>query len=200
MMNDYISEYYQEIKEGSVIAGKWIILLYEYIIRGLEQKEFYFAPKKANKAIKFIENYCHHSKGRNDLLKLELWQKALISTIFGIVDENNYRIFREIVLIVARKNGKSVLDSAIATYMLTKDNEGGAEIYSVATKREQSKIVWEESKRMIKKSPILAKRIRCLIGGIYYDANDSFFRALASDSNSLDGLNAHLVIADEVHA
>ena len=86
------------------------------------------------------------------------------------------------------------------TKMLAKDGEGGAEIYSVATKRDQSKIVWEESKKMIKKSPCLAKRIRCLIGGIYYDATDSSFRALASDSNSLDGLNAHLVIADEVHA
>ena len=84
--------------------------------------------------------------------------------------------------------------------MLTKDGEGGAEVYSVATKRDQSKIVWEEAKKMIKKSPSLAKRIRCLVGGIYYDATDSVFRALASDSNSLDGLNAHLVIADEVHA
>ena len=84
--------------------------------------------------------------------------------------------------------------------MLTADYEGGAEIYSVATQKDQSKIVWEETKRMIKKSPILAKIIRCLIGGIYYDATDSIFRALASDSNSLDGLNAHLVVADEVHA
>ena len=125
----------------------------------------------------------------------------MLQALFGFVDkETGLRKYKKAIFFVARKNGKSVLDSAIATYMLTKDNEGGAEIYSVATKREQSKIVWEESKRMIKKSPVLAKRIRCLIGGIYYDANDSYFRALASDSNSLDGLNAHLVIADEVHA
>ena len=76
-MTNYIHEYYQAIKEGSIVVGRWILLLYEYIIRGLENKSFYFAPKKANRAVKFIENYCHHSKGRNDLLKLELWQKAV---------------------------------------------------------------------------------------------------------------------------
>ena len=92
------------------------------------------------------------------------------------------------------------MDSGLATYMLTKDGEGGAEVYSIATKREQAKVVWDEAKRMIKKSPALAKRIRCLVGGIFYDETESQMKALASDSNSLDGLNAHFVIADEVHA
>ena len=124
----------------------------------------------------------------------------MLEAAFGFVDENDKRKYRKVIFFVARKNGKSVLDSAIATYMLTKDGEGGAEIYSIATKKEQAKIVWEEAKRMIKKSPSLNKRIRCLVGGIYYDKKDSYFRALASDSNSLDGLNSHLVIADEVHA
>ena len=175
-----------------------------FVNRGIEESHTYiFDEKKSLRCIHFIEKYCKQSKGRwaGKSLKLELFQKAMLQSLFGFVDkETGLRKYKKVVFFVARKNGKSVLDSAIATYMLTKDNEGGAEIYSVATKREQSKIVWEESKRMIKKSPILAKRIRCLIGGIYYDANDSFFRALASDSNSLDGLNAHLVIADEVHA
>jgi phage terminase large subunit-like protein len=84
--------------------------------------------------------------------------------------------------------------------MLSKDGEGGAEVYSVATMKDQAKIVWEESKKMVKKSPALDKRMRCLINGIFYDATESSFKALASESNSLDGLNAHFVIADEVHA
>ena len=92
------------------------------------------------------------------------------------------------------------MDSGLANYMLTKDGEGGAEVYSVATKRDQAKVVWDEAKRMIKKSPALQKRVRCLVGGIYYDATESSFKALASDSNSLDGLNAHFVVCDEVHA
>ena len=175
-----------------------------FINKGIEETHTYiFDEKQSLRCIHFIEKYLRQSKGRwaGKPLKLELFQKAMLQSLFGFVDkETGLRKYKKAIFFVARKNGKSVLDSAIATYMLTKDNEGGAEIYSVATKREQSKIVWEESKRMIKKSPILAKRIRCLIGGIYYDANDSYFRALASDSNSLDGLNAHLVIADEVHA
>ncbi len=175
-----------------------------FVNKGIEETHTYiFDEKKSLRCIHFIEKYCKQSKGRwaGKPLKLELFQKAMLQALFGFVDKDTgLRKYKKCIFFVARKNGKSVLDSAIATYMLTKDNEGGAEIYSVATKREQSKIVWEESKRMIKKSPILAKRIRCLIGGIYYDANDSYFRALASDSNSLDGLNAHLVIADEVHA
>ena len=175
-----------------------------FVNKGIEETHTYiFDEKKSLRCIHFIEKYCKQSKGRwaGKPLKLELFQKAMLQALFGFVDKDTgLRKYKKTIFFVARKNGKSVLDSAIATYMLTKDNEGGAEIYSVATKREQSKIVWEESKRMIKKSPILAKRIRCLIGGIYYDANDSYFRALASDSNSLDGLNAHLVIADEVHA
>ena len=170
---------------------------------GKDEKHIYrFDEAKGQRPIRFIEKFIKQSKGKwtGKPLKLELFQKAMIEAAFGFVDENGKRKYRKIIFFVARKNGKSVLDSALATYMLTADGEGGAEIYSIATKKEQSKIVWEESKRMIRKSPELAKRIRCLVGGIYFDQKDSYFRALASDSNSLDGLNSHLVIADEVHA
>ena len=213
----YIKEYYKWIQDNPDKVCQKIKKQYaklvnnvkkeqkvSFVNKGIEESHTYiFDEKKSLRCIHFIEKYCKQSKGRwaGKPLKLELFQKAMLQSLFGFVDkETGLRKYKKTIFFVARKNGKSVLDSAIATYMLTKDYEGGAEIYSVATKREQSKIVWEESKRMIKKSPILAKRIRCLIGGIYYDANDSFFRALASDSNSLDGLNAHLVIADEVHA
>ena len=141
-MNNYIYEYFQQIRDGSIVVGKWVLLLYEYIVKGLENKTFYFAPKKANRAIKFIENYCHHSKGRNDLLKLELWQKALVSIIFGIVDESGLRQFREVVLIIARKNGKSLLGAAIMAYMSFLDEEYGAEIYCLAPKLDQAEIVY----------------------------------------------------------
>ena len=167
-----------------------------------ETHTYKFDAKKGQRPIEFIERFLKQSKGKwnGKPLKLELFQKAMIEATFGFVDERGLRKYRKVIFFVARKNGKSVLDSAIATYMLVADHEGGAEIYSVATKRDQSKIVWEESKKMIRKSPELAKRIRCLVGGIYYDKKDSYYRALASDSNSLDGLNSHLVIADEVHA
>ena len=215
----YIEEYYKWILENPNKVCNKIKKQYEKLANDIHKEQkvtflnkttneeethvYVYDEYKGHRIINFIEKYCKQSKGRwaGKPLKLELFQKAMLEALYGFVDkETGLRKYKKVIFFVARKNGKSVLDSAIATYMLTKDNEGGAEIYSVATKREQSKIVWEESKRMIKKSPILAGRIRCLIGGIYYDANDSYFRALASDSNSLDGLNAHLVIADEVHA
>lgn len=215
----YIEEYNNWIKKNPNKVCTKVKKVYEKLVNDLktpkkvsfinnvtgevESHTYIFDEKKSLRPIHFIEKYCRQSKGKwnGKPLKLELFQKAFIQALFGFVDKDTgLRKYRKAILFVARKNGKSVLDSAIANYMLTKDGEGGAEIYSVATKRDQSKIVWEESKKMIKKSPALAKRIRCLIGGIYYDATDSSFRALASDSNSLDGLNAHLVIADEVHA
>lgn len=199
-MNNYINEYYQAIKEGSVIAGRWIILLYEYIVKGLENKSFYFAPKKANRAIKYIENYCHHSKGRSDLLKLELWQKALVSVIFGVVDENNYRQFREIVLIVARKNGKSLFAAAIMDYVAFLDGEYGAEIYCLAPKLEQAEIVYscfwqmcfaeEETRTKIQK--------RGRLNDYYIPDSNTVIKKVAFNAKKSDGFNPHLVICDEV--
>ena len=215
----YIEEYYYYILNNPNKVCKKVKTIYSRLVKNIktpqtvsffnkttgetETHTYIFDEKKSLRCIHFIEKYCRQSKGiwNGKPLKLELFQKAFLQALFGFVDETTgLRKYRKAIFFVARKNGKSVLDSAIATYMLTKDNEGGCEVYSIATKKEQAKIVWEESKKMIKKSPALTKRIRCLIGGIYYDATDSSFRALASDSNSLDGLNAHMVIADEVHA
>lgn len=215
----YIEEYNEWIKQNPNKVCRKIKLIYQKLVDDIktpktvsffnkltgenETHTYIFNEKKSLRPIHFIERYCRQSKGKwgGEPLKLELFQKAFIQALFGFVDKDTrLRKYKKGIFFVARKNGKSTMDSGIANYMLTKDNENGAEVYSVATKRDQAKVVWEESKKMIKKSPSLAKRIRCLVGGIYYDANDSYFRALASDSNSLDGLNAHCVIADEVHA
>ena len=196
--NDKIKKIYKKLVDD-IKTPKRV----SFIINGKEETHTYkFDEEKANRPIGFIEKGIKQSKGQwnGKPLKLELFQKAFIEALFGFVDENGIRKYRKAIFFVARKNGKSVLDSALATYMLVADKEGGAEVYSVATKRDQAKIVWEEAKRMIKKSPALNKLIRCLVGGIYYDRKDSVFRALASDSNSLDGLNSHFVICDEVHA
>ena len=210
---NWITEYYKWLKNNPDKVNLKIKKIYErlnenvskeQVVKYKDQEHVYILDlDKANRPIVFIEKFLKQSKGQwsGKPLKLELFQKAFISALFGFVDkETGLRKYRKAVFFVARKNGKSVLDSAIAIYMLVADKEGGAEVYSVATKKEQAKIVWDEAKRMIKKSPALDKAMRCLIGGIYYDKKDSYFRALASDSNSLDGLNSHLVIADEVHA
>lgn len=215
----YIEEYYKYLKENPDRACHKVLTVYEKLVKDIkkprkvtffnsiteenETHTFIFDEKLGNLPIEFIERFCKHSKGKwaGKQVILELWQKAFISALFGFIDEETkIRKYKKGALFVARKNGKSTVDGGLGNFMLTKDGEGGAEIYSVATKKDQAKVVWEEAKRMIKKSPALNKRIRCLVGGIYYDATESFFKALASDSNSLDGLNAHFVIADEVHA
>lgn len=215
----YIEKYYKFLLDNPDKANHKVLVAYKKLVDDLKKPKtvtffneiteenethtFVFDEKKATLPIDFIEKYCKHSKGKwaGKPVILELWQKALIQSAFGFVDkETRLRKYKKVLFFVARKNGKSTLDSSLSLYMLTKDSEGGSEVYSVATKREQAKIVWEESKRMIKKSPALAKRCRCLVGGIYYDRTESFMKALASDSNSLDGLNTHFGVADEVHA
>lgn len=165
--------------------------------------EWEYDEEKANHAIVFIERYCRHSKGKMGGCPfiLELWQKALVAATFGIVHKiDGTRKFQEVVLIVARKNGKSTLAAAIGLYLQIADGEPGAEIYACATKKDQAKIIWLEAKRMVKKSKALRKRIKPLIAQMTSDFNDSFFMPLGRDSDSLDGLNVHGALLDEIHA
>lgn len=218
-MMTYIEEYYQFLLKNPDKANKKILIVYKKLVQDIynprqvsffneiteetETHTYIFDLNKANRPIQFIEKFCKHSKGKwaGKPVKLELWQKAFIQAGFGFVDKTTrLRKYKKIVLFVARKNGKSTIDAGLGNYMLTSAREGGAEVYSIATKRDQAKVVWDEAKRMIKKSPALAKRIRALVTGLYYDETESFFKALSSDSNSLDGLNAFFVIADEIHA
>ena len=199
-----IIEYYNAIEEGEVVSDK-VRRVYKKLIIDLNNKnsEWEYSAKKANHAIEFIENFCKHSKGKTGgkPFILELWQKAMIAALFGFVHRiDETRKYREFVLIVARKNGKSALGSAIALYMLMADGEAGPEIVSAATKKDQAKIIWSEAKRMVKKSPVLSKRAKCLVSEIATSFNDGTFKPLSSDSNTLDGLNVHCSLIDELHA
>lgn len=199
-----IREYYNVIQNGEVVSDK-VKRVYQKLIKDLDNKnsEWEYSPKRANHAIEFIENFCKHSKGKmgGKPFILELWQKAMIAALFGFVHKiDEVRKYREFILIVARKNGKSALGSAIALYMLMADGEFGPEIVSAATKKDQAKIIWSEAKRMVKKSPTLSKRARCLVSEIATDFNDGTFKPLSSDSNTLDGLNVHCSLIDELHA
>ena len=197
-MIDYIRAYYQAIKNGSIIVGKWVILLYEYIIKGLENKTFSFCAKKADTAINFIEKYCHHSKGRNDRLKLELWQKALVSVIFGIVDNNGFRQFREVLLVVGRKNGKSLFAAAIAEYMAYYDNEYGAEVYCLAPKLEQADIIYSCFWQMSQQEEAARVRIKARKSDYYIADSNTTVKKIAFNAKKSDGFNPHLVVCDEI--
>lgn len=197
-MTNYIYEYYYKIKTGEIVVGKWILLIYEYIVRGLEENKFFFNAKKANKAIKFIENFCHHCEGRDDLLKLELWQKAIVSVIFGIVEDDGYRVFREIVIIISRKNGKTLFASAIIAYMSYLDGEYGAKVYCLAPKLEQANIVYENFYQMLKKEIELDELAKKRRSDIYLQEFNTSIKPIAFNAKKSDGFNPQLVICDEI--
>lgn len=200
----YIELYYKKIVNNEVIVSNKIRKIYKHLVDNIENPSgaYFFNEAKADHAINFIESYCKHSKGKvgGKPFILELWQKALVSATFGFVDKDGLRQYRELILIVARKNGKSALGSALALYMLFADDEAGAEIYSAATRKDQAKIIWNEAVKMIKKSPALKRRSKCLVSEIKSFMNEGSFRPLSSDSNSLDGLNVHAALLDEIHA
>ncbi|MBC8933315.1 terminase large subunit [Bacillus anthracis] len=200
-----IIEYYNKIESGEEIVGYKVKRIYKKLVDDIyDQDSIYeYNPKRANHAMEFIENFCKHSKGKwaGKPIDLELWQKAFIGSLFGFIHKiDGTRKYREALLIVARKNGKSTLSSGICLYLQIADGEGGAEVYAVATKEKQAKIVWSEAKRMVKKSPVLSKRIKALVKELNADFNDSTFQPVGSDSDTLDGLNVHGALLDEIHA
>ena len=201
-MDNYILRYYQKIKDGSVTVGRWIQLLYEHIIRELEEKSITYAPKRANKAINFIETQCRHSEGRlaPGFLKLELWQKALVSCIFGLVDSNGLRHFREVFVVIGRKNGKTLLASAIIAYMLYGDEEYGARGYCVAPKVAQADIVYNAFWRSVLLNNSLAEKTKHRKSDIYIEETNSSLQKIALSDRTSDGFNPHISVQDEIAA
>lgn len=198
-----IVEYGEQIEKGKVNVGRKIRKTYKKLVYDVYHPgEYFYSAARGNHILEFAENYCHHSKGKcgGQIVRLELWEKAALAATFGFVDKNGIRKYQRSVLIVGKKNGKSLISSIVGLYMLVGDREPGPEVYSVATKKDQAKIIWQESKRMVKKSPALLKRIKTLTHEISSEAfNDGVYKALASDSDTLDGLNIHCVLMDEVH-
>ena len=218
--DNYIYAYYQQIKDGSVTVGRWITLLYEYLIQSLEKGSFLFDQKKANSAIEWIESRCFHTEGElaPNCFRLELWQKAFVSAVFGIVDENGRRHFREVVLIVGRKNGKSLLASAIARYMWLCEGGFGARVYCIAPKLDQADIIYnciwamtqidpewkslkmacEDSRAQKKKGIDDSELARHRMTDLMLPATNSTVKKIAFSSKKSDGFNPSLTICDEV--
>lgn len=202
---NYIEQYLQEIKSGKCIVCKRTLRQYEKLAEDIKNPKdgYIFDQKRAEHPIIFIERFCKHSKGEwaGQPLRLELFQKAFISALFGFVDaKTGYRKYRETLFYVSRKNGKSVMLSGLALYMLIADKEAGAEIYSVASKKDQAKIIYDETYNMIRQSPDLIQVIKKRKSDLYFSLTFSKFQPLGKNSDTLDGLNSHLVIIDELHS
>jgi phage terminase large subunit-like protein len=219
--DNWILAYYQKIKNGSIVVGKWIMLILEYVVDGLQQKTFFYDNKKANDAIEWIESHCFHTEGplAPRALKLELWEKAFVSIIFGVVDDKGLRQFREIVLVVARKNGKSLLAAAIAKYEWWCGGYG-AKVYNVAPKLAQADIIYnniwqmttldpeyqqlkeevsekDQHNKSVKDTSVLPRH---RMTDLFIPAQNAMVTKIAFSAKKSDGFNPSLCICDEVAA
>lgn len=220
--DNYIFAYYQKIKDGSVVVGRWIALLYDYLVNGLEKKDFFFDQKKANAAVDWMEEHCFHTEGplAPGRIKLELWQKALLSAVFGIVDKDGHRQFREVLLVMARKNGKSIFASGIGKFEFMVDGGYGAKVFCCAPKLEQADIVYNNLWQMITLDPewqamkelqnerdehnkkihddsMLARHRQT---DLTIPGTNSTVKKIAFSAKRSDGFNPSLCICDEIAA
>ena len=217
--DNYIYTYYQDIKNGTVTVGRWIELIYKYIIDGLENKEFFFDQKKANDAIEWIEHHCFHTEGPDapKPLTLELWEKAFMSCLYGIVDEHGQRQFREVLLVIGRKNGKSKIASSIGDYEFRRGGYG-SRIFCIAPKLEQADLVYNDIWQMVQLDPEYKsekerlsirdehnKKIlddsdlpRHRMSDLAITGQNSTVKKIAFSAKKSDGFNPSLCICDEI--
>lgn len=220
-MDNYIFAYYQQIKDGTTVVSKWVRRAYELIIAGIENGVYTFNAKKANNAIEWIEKHCFHVEGElaPNPLELQLWQKAMLSCIFGICGEDGRRQFREVLLVIGRKNGKSLLSAAVMNYIFRQDGGFGTRVYCVAPKLDQADIVYEGAWAMIQLDPeqialreaIQSEReathkkvkesgelIKKRRSDLYIADTNSTIKKIAFSAKKSDGFNPSLCICDEV--
>ena len=200
---NYVTEYVKQIEAGNIITSKRVYKQYKKLAEEIANPgQYIFDEKKANRPVEFIERFCKHSKGEwaGQPVRLELFQKAYINALFGFVDkETGYRRYKESFFMVARKNGKSTMLAGIALYMMIADGEAGADCYSTATKKDQAKIIFDEVCHMVQQSPELKRYIKKRKSDLYFPLTMSKLQPLGKNSDTLDGLNAQLVIMDELH-
>lgn len=204
-MTNYILKYWDKINSGDIIVGKRIKQQMEKLVDDLHNPKdpYVFDIELATKPIEFVETMCVQAQGSSigEPLKLELFQKARWQAMFGFVHKDTrLRQYKETMTIIGRKNGKTTENSALALYMMIGDGEGSAECYFVATKKDQANIAFEESHKMVQQSSVLNRYVRKRQSDLYFEPTYSTLQSLAGESNSLDGLNSHFVVIDELAA
>ena len=218
-VDNCIYSYYQSIKNGSVTVGRWVMLVYDYIIKGLQEKRFFFDQKKANDAINWIEHHCFHTEGvlAPALFKLEPWEKAFYSCMYGLVDEKGQRQFREVLLVVGRKNGKTKIASSAANYEF-REGGYGSRIFCIAPKLEQADLVYNDIWQMVQLDPEYKARKKELsirdehnkkilddsdlprhrMSDLAIPGSNSTVKKIAFSAKKSDGFNPSICICDEV--
>lgn len=220
--DNWIYKYYQGIKDGTYTVGKWIQLVYEQIIRDLEAKRYFFDQKKANDAIEWIESHCFHTEGplAPGFISLEIWQKAFFSCVYGLVDEEGRRQFREVVLLVGRKNGKTKIASSAGAYTFRLEGGYGSRVFCIAPKLDQADLVyndiwtmttldpeWQELREEVKVLDAQHRKVnddsmlaRHRQTDLSVPGTNSTVKKIAFSAKKSDGFNPSLAICDEVAA
>jgi len=195
-----IYTYYQGIQDGSITVGKWIRMLYEVIIDGLESGRWTFDQRRANLAIGFIEKYCHHYKGKlaPNRIKLSLWQKAALSLMFGIIDADGVRQFTECMLVVGRKCGKTLIAAGIQTYFAYAAGEYGSEIYFLAPKLAQADLAFSALEFNVDHEPMLKRKTKSTkTRGLYIKESNTTIQKLPFADKTSDGYGPMSWVGDE---
>ncbi len=202
--DDPVTGYARAVAEGQILTNRLVRLACERHLEDLASgagRGLRFDLAAARHAIAFF-GFLRHSKGEwaGETFTLAPWQAFVVGCLFGWKRDDGLRRFRTAYCAVPRKNGKSTLSAGIGLYLLVADGEQGAEVYSAATTRDQARIVFDEAKRMVGSSPALQRRVEALINNLHVAATASKFMPLSSDSSTMDGLNVHGAIIDELHA
>ncbi len=201
-----VTAYADAVLSGRIVCGNLVRLACERHYRDLaegESRGLYFDEASAQRAIQFFD-FLPHIKGEwaaaAGRLTLQPWQAFIVGSLFGWKRADGTRRFRTAYNELARKNGKSTMAAGIGLMLAFFDNEPGAEVYSAATKKDQAKIVWNDASNMVKRTPALRNRIKPFRDNLHSDATASKFEPLGADADTLDGLNIHGAIVDELHA
>lgn len=216
---NHILAYYQGIKDGTYTVGQYVKLIYEYLVKGLEEKSFFYDSKKANAVIEYFESHVFHTEGSKapNKIELELWQKAFLSAVFGIVDKNGHRQFREVLLLVGRKNGKTKVASGLGKYFFERDGYG-TRVFCLAPKLEQADLVyndlwqmvtldpdWQKLRDKLKQKDAKGVKIhddsalaRHRQSDLFIPETNAQVKKLAFSAKKSDGFNPSLCIADEI--
>ncbi len=194
-----LHEYTAAIRSGKITAGNWIRKLYDRIESDLTNGKYFFDEEKATKAVAFIERFAHHNKGAlaPDRLQLSLWQKAAIEAMFGLVDADGYRQYRQVIMVVGRKCGKTLLAAGIMEYMVFCEDEFGPEVYCVAPKLDQADLVYSAFQFSVSKEPSLARRMKPRKTDLYVAENNASIKKIAFNEKKADGYNPQLTVCDE---
>lgn len=195
-------QYFTSILDNKIVACDKMKRISDILLNNFYNPgEFHFDYEIAKKHTDFIEKFCKLPTGKiGTPLRLELFQKARMQAIFGFVDDNNIRQYNECLIVEGRKNGKTTETAAVETDMLVNDGEGSPQVYNIATMLDQAKLGFNAAHKMIKQSPLLSRHIKKRASDLYFAHNFGYIKALASNSNSLDGLDVHCAVIDELAA